>query len=111
MSDHVEVGIPHSQQNPDLAHASPKFPLGQCVATPGALVALAFNGFEPYQFLARHVCGDYGDLSEEDKRLNDEAIETGGRILSAYILAGGEKIWVISEADRSSTCLLLPSDY
>ena len=107
----VVVGIPHYQQDPELAHASPKFPLGKCVATPGALVALAFNGFEPYQFLARHVQGDFGDLSEEDKAANRAAIEHGGRILSSYILAGGEKVWVLTEASREVTTVLLSSEY
>ena len=57
----------------------------------------------------RHLSGDWGDLCEEDRQLNDEAVENGSRVLSAYVLTTGEKLWVITEADRSSTCLLLPS--
>ena len=89
----------------------PKFSLGRTVATPGALEVLAANKQSPAEFLARHASGDWGDLCEEDKRLNDEALLDGSRILSSYTLANGEKLWAISEADRSSTCLLLLSEY
>ena len=88
-----------------------RFPLGQVVATPGALEALAGSGESAASFLRRHVEGDYGDVCEEDKRLNDEAIQEGSRILSAYTLKSGERIWLISEANRASTCILLPSEY
>ena len=97
----------------DIAEAARarKFELGRCVITPGAIVALEFNGFQPHDLLRRHVSGDDGDLDADDKAANLAAIEHGGRILSAYNLAGGERIWVITEADRSSTCILLPSEY
>jgi hypothetical protein len=63
-------------------------------------------------FLDRHVQGDWGDLDDEDRKLNDEALVDGSRIFSAYILKDGHtKIWCITEADRSSTCLLLPEEY
>ena len=63
------------------------------------------------QFVARHAVGDWGELGDEDKRLNDRAVVEGSRILSAYTTKCGEKLWVITEADRSSTCLLLPDEY
>ena len=85
--------------------------LGQVVATPGAIEELRRAGQTPSEFLNRHLSGDWGDLCSEDRQLNDEAIENGARVLSAYILKTGEKISVITEADRSSTCLLLPSEY
>jgi hypothetical protein len=88
-----------------------KFTLGKLVATPGALEALATSGENAAKYISRHVAGDFGDIDQEDKRLNDEAIEQGERILSAYVLKTDERIWIITEADRSSTCILLPSEY
>ena len=89
-----------------------RFPLGQVVGTPAALKALHENGKTPEQILARHVRGDWGDeLCEEDWKVNEQALVQGHRILSAYRISSGTKIWVITEADRSSTCLLLPEEY
>jgi len=88
-----------------------RFQLGQIVATPGALVALATSGENAAEFLKRHVRGDYGVIDEEDRRLNDEAIQEGNRILSAYVLKNGERLWIITQADRSSTCCLLATEY
>ena len=90
---------------------APKFPLGQIVATPGALQALARAGQSPWDFLARHVRGDYGDVCEEDRRENELALQQGFRLLSVYTTKAGETLWVISEADRSATTLLLPQEY
>lgn len=90
---------------------TPKFPLGQIVTTPGALDAFETTGQTPTEFIHRHVSGDWGDLCDEDKQTNEEALSNGGRIFSAYHLNDGTKIWVITEADRSSTCVLLPSEY
>jgi hypothetical protein len=94
-----------------IAEQKPLFSLGQTVATPGALDALAASGQSPSEFLNRHVKGDWGHVNEEDKRLNDQALIDGERLLSAYRTNQGVRIWVITEADRSSTCTLLPSDY
>ena len=90
---------------------APKFSLGQLVATPGALDALAQSGQSPADFLSRHVRGDWGEVGDEDKGLNDEALVHGTRLLSAYRTLRGVRIWVITEADRSSTCVLLPEEY
>jgi hypothetical protein len=87
------------------------FPLGRLVATPGALQALDDAGQNPWEFVVRHLAGDWGDLVAEDRRLNDQAVKAGGRILSAYILQTGEMVWVITEADRSVTAILLPTEY
>ena len=87
------------------------FPLGQAVATPGALEALQEAGQNPAEFLNRHVNGDWGDLDAEDKSANERALHDGSRIFSAYSTSAGVKLWVITEADRSSTCILLPSEY
>ncbi len=88
-----------------------KFQLGQLVATPGALRALEEAGQSPAFFLDRHLAGDWGEVDAEDKRANDEALITGERLLSAYRTLKGARIWIITEADRSSTCCLLPEEY
>jgi hypothetical protein len=87
------------------------FPLGQTVATPGALEALGQAGQLPFHFLARHARGDWGELCPADKRANDRALREGDRLLSAYKTSTGERLWVITEADRSATTILLPSEY
>ena len=89
----------------------PLFPLGQVVATPGALDALVDAGQTPLEFLVRHVSGDWGELCAEDRLQNDMAVREGYRILSAYKTSKGTKIWVITEWDRSVTTLLLPAEY
>ncbi len=106
-----------------LAAAQPRFSLGKVVATPGALALLAEHGVEPVALLSRHVSGDWGQLSPDDADANEDAVAHGDRVLSAYELplaaagAPGQdaearpRVWVITEADRSSTCVLLPSEY
>jgi hypothetical protein len=88
-----------------------KFQPGQIVATPGVLAAFEASGDEPLVFLLRHMQGDWGDVCEEDRQENERSLVNGWRILSAYTLKNGVKVWVITEADRSSTCVLLPSEY
>ena len=87
------------------------FELGRIVATPGALQALEAAGQQPAEFLDRHVSGDWGELEDEDKQENDFSLRNDLRILSAYTTSAGEKIWIITEADRSATTLLLPNEY
>ena len=89
----------------------PLFDLGQLVATPGALAALEKTGQTPMDFLSRHVRGDWGDLPEEDKAENELSLEKGFRLLSSYRTNANDKIWIITEADRSHTTLLLPDEY
>jgi hypothetical protein len=86
------------------------FPLGKVVATPGALKVLEDNNVLPAQLLKRHESGDWGDLPEEDWTENRFSLRKRLRILSAYRV-GTQKVWIITEADRSSTCILLPSEY
>jgi len=88
-----------------------RFPLGQTCATPGALESLSDAGQDAAQFLSRHQSGDWGDLSDEDKRENEFSVDKELRIFSAYHLSDGTKIWIITEADRSATTILLPSEY
>jgi len=87
------------------------FDLGQLVATPGALDALARNQQTPLEFLQRHINHDWGDVDNENKLENDYSVTRGLRILSAYTLKDETRIWVITEADRSVTTILLPSEY
>ena len=89
----------------------PKFELGQVVATPGALSALRSSGQTPTEFLCKHLNGDWGTLDGHDHKQNQIALREGGRLLSAYQTRKGDDIWIITEADRSSTCVLLPSEY
>jgi hypothetical protein len=88
-----------------------RFPLGQIVATPGALDAFNQAGEKPVTYLARHLVGDWGEVCEEDAKENEFSVENGFRILSAYTLSTGVRIWILSEADRSATTVLLPSEY
>jgi len=89
----------------------PLFPLGQIVATPGALAALERAQQAPTCFLARHACGDWGELEPTDVAENQYSIAHGLRLLSSYQTNAGEKLWIITEADRSATTLLLPEEY
>jgi hypothetical protein len=91
--------------------AASRFPLGRMVATPGALKALAEAGEEPLTYLCRHASEDWGELCEEDKKENEFSLGKCLRILSAYKLSTGVKIWIITEADRSATTILLPEEY
>ena len=87
------------------------FPLGQIVATPGALEALERSGQSATEFLDRHSKGDWGAVDEHDRQANDEALISGERLLSAYQTKLGDRIWIITEWDRSVTTLLLPDEY
>ena len=88
-----------------------KFALGRIVGTPGALGAIEAAGQIPPEFLLRHKNGDWGDLPEEDIRENEWSLEHGARLFSSYATRREERLWVITEADRSATTLLLPSEY
>ena len=77
----------------------------------GALEALVKAGDDARVFLNRHMTGDWGIVGDEDGRLNDEALKHGGRLLPAYRTSMGVKLWVLTEADRSATTILLPSEY
>lgn len=99
-----------------VALKTPLFKLGQVVATPGALDALRETAQSPWEFLSRHVVGDWGELSDGDRELNDLAVKDGSRILSAYKTKTGVKVWLITEAtddngQRAATTILLPEEY
>ncbi len=103
--------------NAKAALNNQKFSLGQVVATPGALAALQRSGENVAVLTDRHQRGDWGDVPPEDAKLNDEAIahegnpEQQGRVLSSYRTSAGERLWLITEFDRSVTTLLLPEEY
>ena len=88
-----------------------RFPLGRVVATPGALSALEKAEQHPAEFLDRHVNGDWGEVPDADKQENELSVEQGFRILSAYTTSAGDKIWILTEADRSATILMVPEEY
>lgn len=92
---------------------APQFTLGRVVATRGVLEMMNEQGLQPFHYLHRHVNGDWGDMADSDKASNEDAVANGRRIFSAYNLVGmpESRLWVITEADRSVTTLLLPSEY
>lgn len=98
----------------------PRFELGQLCYTPGAQALMQYYQVSHFQLLARHVTGDWGDICPEDAQTNEEALQEGSRIFSVYVLppplSEGEtlaaaKVWIITEADRSVTTILLPEEY
>lgn len=97
---------------------APLFPLGQTVATPGALAVMARLGINPADLIVRHVTGDWGDICPEDRGLNEQALRDGSRIFSVYGQRGSDDcLWVITDAEaddegnRLATTILRPVDY
>ena len=102
-----------SVSSADINMSLPKpalFPLGRLVITPNAKNALQLANQTPEEFLDRHSSGDWGDLTPNDATANDEALAYNDQLLSAYDLAIGARIWVLTEGDRSVTTILLPSE-
>lgn len=93
------------------------FPLGRLMITPAALKRLEVQDGRVLVILKRHMAGDWGDMCDEDRRANDRALEQGTRLLSAYPIdpahryGDDNRVWIITEADRSATTILLPEDY
>jgi hypothetical protein len=85
-------------------------PLGKVVATPGALKLLSEIGEDPFGYIARHATGDWGELCAFDRRQNQIALRNGYRVFSSYEMITG-RVWIITEADRSVTTILLPEEY
>lgn len=90
---------------------APKFMLGCAVATPGALIALKEAQDSVRTYLNRHASGDWGEVSSQDAAENELSLLAGFRLLSAYRIKDGTRIWIITEADRSATTVLLPEEY
>ena len=121
-----KAGAPASTATPTIIYSnSARFPLGQIVATPGALELLQETGFSAAALISRHVHGSWGDLCEEDRAENEFAVSRRLRILSCYRLVDAVRLvetpldkrsalptlWIITEADRSVTTLLRPDEY
>jgi hypothetical protein len=103
-----------STQTPSSIQPLPNrslFQLGKLLATPGALDMLRKLNRTPFEFTERHRQGDWGDLDQEDINANNQALLTGARLLSAYRIDADTKLWIITEADRKATTLLLPEEY
>ena len=94
-----------------MSATTARFNLGQTYATPGALAELQRSHTSAAELLVRHVSGDWGEVPAEDVAENEFSIEHGYRIISAYSVASGGRLWIITEADRSATTLLRPSEY
>jgi hypothetical protein len=94
-----------------VANAKLLFSLGQTVASPACLAKLQESNQSPNEFFFRHQRGDWGLVDEHDRHANEDALKNGARLMSVYRLEIGIKIWCITEADRASTCLLLPDEY
>ena len=88
-----------------------RFELGKTLMTRGAQSALEEAGHAPHEFLQRHRYGDWGEVSDDDRQENELSLKEGFRILSAYCTNKGQRIWIITEADRSATTILLPDEY
>ncbi len=100
-----------SRNTADTTPRLVRFPLGQIMATHGALEALEEAGQSAQEFISRHARLEQGELSDEDHRENLFSVDKCLRIFSAYRTSKGVKLWVITEADRSATTILLPSEY
>jgi hypothetical protein len=103
-----------SNRNPSLLNQAPDkslFHLGKLVATSGALDLINRLKLSPFDFVSRHCQGDWGDLDADDIKANQYALRHGMRLLSSYRINAEDKLWIITEADRSVTTLLLPEDY
>jgi hypothetical protein len=99
------------QTNAHQESSVTRFALGQTYVTPGAEDALMIAGQTGIEFLRRHMSNDWGELSDDDARENELSLKEGFRLLSAYQTAKGQKLWINTEADRSATTILLPSEY
>jgi len=88
-----------------------RFPLGRLLVTARALARLDELGLSPIPFFRRHQAGDWGDVAPEDAQANAQALTGGSRLLSVYQIAESCRVWVITEADRRLTTLLLPEEY
>jgi hypothetical protein len=108
MSDKLPAG---SGSITPLRRPSIHLPLGRLLSTPGAIEATAKAGQDPLELLSRHRTGDWGEVDTGDSAANDQAVIHGARILSVYTLKDGVRLWIITEADRSATTLLLPDEY
>ena len=109
--DNCTRNLPFHPSIINIAPENPLFTLGKLVATPGAIELLKQHELSPFDYVTRHWQGDWGDLDAEDVEANQAALQYGTRLFSSYRIGDQAKLWIITEADRSSTTLLLPSEY
>lgn len=114
LDDPNTAASPTVEQSPTFG----RFALGRVLATPGALSKLSEFGISPLALLMRHATGDWGELDDHDRQVNELAVAHGDRILSCYLLRREQdgqvietRLWAITEADRSHTVILKPSEY
>ncbi len=89
----------------------PQFTCGALVFTPGVDALVRSKQINPFHYFGRHLCGDWGNICDEDRQANADALISGARLLSSYLIEPELKLWIITEADRSVTTLLLPEEY
>ena len=106
MTEKIDPKTPAKSSHPSIL-----FDPGRVVATPGALAAMEENNILSLDLLSRHITGDCGVVPREDAEVNRDVFKYGSRILSSYTLTNGTRVWLITEADRSSTTFLLPEEY
>ncbi|WP_370681995.1 type I restriction endonuclease subunit M [Comamonas sp. GB3 AK4-5] len=111
MTDSGQAAAYQNDSSSASGVAVPLLPLGQVLATPGAVELLLSLKLAPLRFLLQHMGGDWGDICEEDRQTNAEALVHGARVMSVYELEPTQRLWIITEADRSTTTLLLPEEY
>lgn len=111
MATELSKSLTLASRKEAMPNKQPLFPLGDLYYTPGAKAALEKANADILSLLTRHVTGDWSEMVEEDQAANRQAIAEGTRIFSAYHLRTGVKLWIITEADRSITTLLLPAEY
>lgn len=111
MTDTGQAAACPNDSPPDSDGGTPLMPLGQVLITPGALELLKSLQLTPLRFVLRHMAGDWGDVCEEDRQTNVEALMHDARVMSVYVLGPTLRLWIITEADRSNTTLLLPEEY
>lgn len=92
-------------------HTDTMFPLGSLIISPAAYELLDQQNISPDSLFERHALGDWGDVTDSDKKANDLAIEMGGRILSSYMLPNAERVWVTTDPERTATTILLPCEH
>ena len=94
-----------------IDYSTSRFPSGRVIATPAALKIMSNDMELAAMLMVRHCAGDWGDIDNEDWSLNDRSVDRRGRLLSVYKLVGHGTVWLLTEADRSYTTYLVPSDY
>ena len=94
-----------------LSQCRPRFQAGRLLMTPGVSALVDTGKLDLMNYLSRHLSGDWGDLSDSDRRANDHAVRDGDRLLSSYQVTPDLKIWIVTEANREATTALLPDEY